>query len=143
MQKHSLVIDFSDQQKKRDFMNRVAGLRGLWEVNLKERAFIRSLKSNDYYWAAIVKGLELCMQAQGETWSKDKCHKHLKRKCGLKEESQIVNIATGDIEIVTFDKSTSAYVSEEMNAYIERCRIFLHDFFCYDVPDQDIFLMGY
>jgi len=141
MQKHSLVIDFSDQSKKREHMQRIAGLKGLWEIKMKERSFIRSLRSNDYYWAAIVEGLVQCMLAQGEVWDKDDAHEQLKRKCGLKCEKQMTNVVTSEIEVSTLDKSTSKYTVEEMSAYIERCRIFLHDFFGYDVPDQDIFEM--
>ncbi len=141
MQKHSLIIDFSDQLKKREFMQKIAGLRGLWEIKLKERSFVRSLRSNDYYWAAIVDGLIQCMIDQGEVWDKDFAHERLKDKCGLKDNKFMTNVVTSEIESFSVVRSTTTYSAQEMSEYIERCRIFLHDFFSYNVVDQDIFGM--
>jgi hypothetical protein len=133
----SFVIDFSDLSQKRNFMQQIGGMRGLWEVRLQQRKVKRTLNQNDYYWAAVVQPFVDEMNKQGCQDDEQSCHEEFQRQF-LSSKEQYVNTVTGEILFKPKIRSTSDLSIEEFSAYIEKCAQFLAETFGYVVIPSEI-----
>lgn len=90
----------------------------------------RSNRQNAYYWAVIVKSYQIgALEAWGEYKSSDDCHADLKANCLVTER---LNEATG--QIIRTIGSTTENATQEQEAYHDRCRALIHEFFGINVP---------
>lgn len=128
MTAHSLVVDFSNIVQKRDFMQRIGSLSGLWEFRFKQRKLVRTKNQNDYYWAAIVEPFRLAQEAQGESDTKEECHQALALMF-LRESKEYTSTVSGEIKKSIKIRSTTDLKIDEFSAYIEKCSKFLAEFF--------------
>lgn len=93
----------------------------------------RSARQNSYYWACIVEAARRGMAAQ---WQRrlqdvepDDVHKWLSAQCN---GSEIANESSG--EITRVPHSTKKHDTAEANAYHDRCRATIQDWFKTSVP---------
>lgn len=90
----------------------------------------RSNKQNAYYWAVVVKSYQAgALEAWGEYKSAEACHDDLKANCLYTE---VINEATG--QIIRTIGSTCENGTAEQEAYHDRCRALIFDYFNIIVP---------
>lgn len=120
------VLNFDDLQTKRQFMQGVQQLTGLWEVQMKPRRFTRSLSQNAYWWCAVVN--PFCNWLRNE-WADssiepEQAHEMLKRKIlGTKD---LVNKKTG--EVIEITPSSRTLDSKEFGELIDKSAAWLAEF---------------
>lgn len=126
MKNESLVLNLSDLDTRRRLMQKIGGLSGLWEVNLKERKRTRSLDANRYYFVACVQPFAAWLsEIYGEDVDSEQAHYALSAK--VLGTDAVVDKETGDI-IAEFPRRTRTMDTWEFSDYIERCARFLAEF---------------
>lgn len=112
----------------REFFQENAGGRA--RIRLDRKTKIRSLAQNAYYHGVIVSSF---IQAAEEEWGKkfshDQAHEILKVNCLFEEK---VNEQTG--EIIRIPGSTTENDTFDQEAYHDRCRRLISDYFNFTVP---------
>lgn len=118
------VYDLTDIKTRRDLMQKIQGLRGLWEISIKQRKLTRSLKANAYYWAAINPVFTDWVRSEwgDPTITNEQCHELLKRQVlGVKE-------LVKDGEVLEITPTTHDMDSEEFGMFIEKATVWLAEF---------------
>lgn len=143
------ILDFSDRLAKREFLQRLAGLNGLWEITLKQRKRLVTTSQRGYYFAAVcpacARGMTEATKHYSEEfheYSKDDAHELLKHRCLPlvvgKQSRRIVSPKTGE-EIGQQYFSTADLDVREFGEYIERCKDFIYEFFGIEVLDPHLY----
>lgn len=116
----ALVLNFSDIEIKRKFIQSLGTLRGLWEVDLKPRRYIRTPRQNRYYWIAVVVPFrEWLREAYGDSWiTAEQAHEMLKDKLLSGRQGEI-----GTLPPSTTNLSTADFVK-----YVDDAAAFLAEF---------------
>ena len=128
------TIDLDNVDLKRRFRNWVGALRGTYDVEIKPRKPLRSLKQNAWYHAAVVEPFAQFLRDQDyEVCGHDECHELLKEKFLAVE---IADPLTGEV-IGRSIRSTTDLSKDEFADYCERCRAWLLDFFGIITEDPD------
>lgn len=139
MREPAELVNFSDLAQKREFMQRIQPLKGLWEIRMKERRLTRTLQANRFYFAAVVlPWRNYLREAYGDNRiSSDDAHEALKEVIlgrtetdikGLKGQKLTLGLRTRDMDIPEFSE------------YIEQCCEFLASFAGIVVLDSQLFI---
>jgi len=120
MKEPALVVNMDDAEVKRRLMQKIGGLRGLWEIDIKPRRFVRTPKQNKYYWIAVVVPFrEWLREAYGDLWiTAEQAHEMLKDKILSGKDGQI-----GELPPTTTRLNTSEFVE-----YVDTAAAFLAEF---------------
>lgn len=112
------VFDFDNSAEKRMVLERVRKLKGLHEVSIKPRRFVRSLSQNRFYWAAVVGSFaDWLSEEWGEEVKAEQAHDLLKRQ--FLPVRELVDAKTG--EVYEIPATTTNLDTEQFSAYVERC----------------------
>lgn len=120
------VLNFDNLGTKRNFMQKVQTMSGLWEISMKPRRFTRSLSQNAYYWAAVVTPFTEWLRAEwgDNSIQVEQAHELLKTKIlGTKE---LVNKQTG--EEIQITRSSKMLDTHEFGEFIEQAAAWLAEF---------------
>lgn len=121
-----VVLDLSDINVKRQLIQHINLLNGLYEVRIKPRKRTRSLDQNSYYWAAYIPGwLEWLRQTEGDP-SITSEQAHIALKCAVLDPKTVVNKSTGvavEIPPTTHDMDT-----RQFSIYLDLAAKFLAEF---------------
>lgn len=130
------LVNFDDLPQKRQFLQGVQGLSGLWEVTLKQRKYTRSLSQNAYWWVAVVQPFSEWLTSEwGEPVELEQAHELLKHKIlGTKE---LVNKSTG--ETIEITRSSRQLDTKEFGDFIEEAAQWLAQFTGIVVLPPEIF----
>jgi len=120
MKEPALVLNMDDPEIKRRLMQQIGALKGLWELDLKPRRFIRSAKANRYYWIAVVIPFrEWLREAYGDSWiTAEQAHEMLKDKL----------LAGRKGELGELPPTTTRLTSDEFAKYVDDAAAFLAEF---------------
>lgn len=115
-----VVLNMDDPEVKRRLMRQIGGLKGLWEVELKPRKFIRTVRQNRYYFAAVVVPFrEWLREAYGDSWiTAEQAHEMLKDRLLSAPQGEL-----GPLPPSTANLSTTDFVK-----YVDDAAAFLADF---------------
>lgn len=120
------IVDMDDVPTKRQFMQAVQTMTGLWEIQMKQRRFTRSLNQNRYYWSAVVTPFtEWLRKEWGDNDVQlEQAHELLKHKIlGARE---LVNKKTGDVIEIT--RSSRTLDTTEFGEFIDKAAAWLAEF---------------
>ncbi|HWT01153.1 MAG TPA: hypothetical protein VN256_12970 [Pyrinomonadaceae bacterium] len=121
-----MLLNLSNINAKRQLIQHINLLSGLYEVSIKRRKRNRSLNQNSYYWAAFIPGwLEWLRREEGDS-SITAEQAHIALKCAVLGSKVITNKSTGeaiDVPPTTRDMNTT-----EFNNYLESAAKFLAEF---------------
>lgn len=112
-----ILINFDDHASKLDFIRRAGRLKGVWEVQFQRPTKPRTLKSNRYYFVAVIgEALYYFRDTQGEpSITSTEAHTMLKiQVLGITER---VNKETGQVMLSVPD--THTMTQEEFNNYVD------------------------
>jgi hypothetical protein len=120
------VLNMDDLKVKRDLMQFVGSLKGLWEVKFKVRKRTRSLDANRYYFVAVVSPFcQWLRENEGDpTITTEQAHIAL--KCAVLDTKRIVNKESG--LVIELPPSTHDMDTEQFSIYIEMAAKFLAEF---------------
>lgn len=120
------IIDLSNRDDKRRLMTSIGAMSGLYEVTIKPKRNLRSLRQNAYYWSCVAAPLAQYLSAQDyNITTPDEAHEVLKAKFLA---VSIVNKSTGEVFGKRVRSSTELTTTEFWD-YVERSRAWLLDFF--------------
>ncbi len=137
-----MAIELSvNTNEAREYGNLLAVVRGLKDTGKKKVRITedrpgRSNPANRYYYGCVVVALQEFLLSQGESLTNDQCHSILKRKNLAHLVRQIHNPETGELvdEVLP---SITGLNDKEFGEYIERCIVWLEEFFGVEVPPPD------
>lgn len=110
------LINFDDLAQKRQFMQGVQVLKGLWEVSLKQRKQRRSLDQNAYWHSAFVEPFREWVESEwGESIDHDQAHETLK----------LAVMDIDRVEGIAIMPSTKKLDTGEFSAFLEKAAQFL------------------
>lgn len=119
------VFDMDNPAEKRMVLERIRKLRGLQQIDIKSRRFVRSLSANRFYWVAVVGSLtDHLSEEWGETVKPEQAHEHLKRM--FLPPRELVNKQTG--EVMELPATTTTLDTAEFSEYVDRCTKWLGEF---------------
>lgn len=126
-----MVLNFDDIETKRRFIQKVTVLKGLWEVELKPRRFVRTPRQNRYYWIGVVIPFrEWLREAYGDSWiTAEQAHEMLKDKLLTGRPGEL-----GDLPPSTTQLSTADFAK-----YVDDAAMFLAEFCGVVVIPPEIF----
>lgn len=126
-----LVLNFDDIEIKRRFIQSLGALKGLWEVDLKPRRFVRTSRQNRYYWVAVVVPFrEWLREAYGDSWiTAEQAHEMLKDKL----------LSGRQGELGPLPPSTALLNTADFVKYVDDAAAFLAEFCEVVVIPPDIF----
>lgn len=125
------VLNLDDVEIKRRLIQQITTLRGLWEVELKPRRFVRTLRQNKYYWIGVVIPFrEWLREAYGDSWiTAEQAHEMLKDRL----------LSGQDGEIGVLPPSTTKLSTAEFAKYVDDAAAFLAEFCSIVVIPPEIF----
>jgi hypothetical protein len=129
-----IVVNFSDADRKRDFMFRLAALRDRWKITLEKCGPRRSIKSNQRYWAAVIPTFQRFMQQHGQYFTKEEIHEFALQKFASRA---VVNPLTGDVLSVIGQRS-SKMNQERFIKFVEDFEGWMVDVFGLVVPEVEM-----
>jgi hypothetical protein len=129
-----LLMNLDVTDNKRRLMSAIGTLSGWYDVEVKPKRPLRSLRQNSWYHGSIVPALARYLQEQDyENCSESFCHALLKAKFLSRD---FVDHRTGDV-IARATGSTAKLTTDQFSLYCDRCRHWLQDFFNIVVPDPE------
>lgn len=94
----------------------------------------RSDRENRYYWGIVVKYAVNCLsESSGEKYTDKKAHEKLKEECNGKTVI-VTSRLTGEQRYEKVGLSTKDLSTVDFEAYLERCRLFLNEWYGVYVP---------
>ncbi len=125
------VLNFDDIEVKRRFIQQIGSMKGLWQVDLKPRRFVRTSRQNRYYWVAVVLPFrEWLRDAYGDSWiTAEQAHEMLKDRLLTHRDGQL-----GELPPSTACLDTADFVK-----YVDDAAGFLATFCEIVVIPPDIF----
>jgi hypothetical protein len=120
------VVNMDDVPTKRRFMQKVQGMTGLWEIQMKPRKLVRSLNQNAYYFVAVVTPFTEWLRSEwGDNGIQvDQAHEILKQK--ILGTHEIINKKTG--ESIEITRSSRVLDTAEFGEFIEKAAAWLAEF---------------
>jgi hypothetical protein len=119
-------IDFDDTSRKRNFMNWIGRLKGLYELRIEPRRDIRTTAQNRLWWSQVVEPFyEFLKDQDYEIVDPEQAHSLLKEKF---LRVPVVNKGTGE-EIGWRTRSTTELTVEEFSDLVERSTVWLAEMF--------------
>jgi hypothetical protein len=93
----------------------------------------RTGNQNRYYWGVVIKAfVDGTAEEWGDPVSAEEAHDFLKEKFNFSEH---INEDTG--EAIRIPRSTADISTVEFTQYIERCRLFIEEWFHIEIPDPE------
>lgn len=128
--RHGLHVDRHLMNLYTELEEKAQGKRVRVRIRINVVRARRSIPQNRYYWAVVC---NLCAKGMTMQWgrpvSAEEAHEVLKRECNGRD---IINRNTG--EIVRSGQSTAELTKGEWEEYMDRCRVWIHDWFEIIVP---------
>ncbi len=126
-----LVLNFDDIEVKRQVIQKIGLLKGLWEFDLKPRRFVRTPRQNRYYWVGVVIPFrEWLREAYGDSWiTAEQAHEMLKERLLTGPRGEL-----GELPPSTTRLSTGEFVK-----YVDDAAAFLAEFCGVVVIPPDLF----
>lgn len=120
------LVNFDVLAEKRQLLESIRHMTGLWEVSIKQRKFTRSLSQNSYYWSAFIPSwLSWLREHYGDpSISAEQAHIALKEAVLGKKE--LINEKTGQVIEIIPDSHTLD--TEEFGVFLDKAAHFLADF---------------
>lgn len=121
-----MVLDMSDLTTKRQVMEKIRTMQGLWEIRLKPRRLTRTLSQNAYYFVAVCQPFAEWLKQEwaDNSISVDQAHELLKHKIlGTRE---LINKQTG--EVIEITRSSRALDTAEFGEFIDKAAAWLAEF---------------
>lgn len=111
----SIIITISDKTLHREFR-------------------LRTPAENRYYWGVIIKHAVACFtECDGFAYTPEEAHERLKLECNYTYVEQ-TNHRSGEVVSVKVAKSTKDLSTIEFEMYLEKCRLFINEWFGVYVP---------
>lgn len=121
------TIDFSDLGQKKKLLSQIGTLNGFYEIEIQPRRKLRSHEANRYYWGFVVAPFAEFLSEQDVCRvSSEEAHVILKVK--ILGPVVIANPLTGEV-VGEVPANTHDMTTAQFHDYVERCRVWLADFF--------------
>lgn len=134
MNEHEQIIDLSNRDAKRQLMQAIGAKLGLWRLSMREHKPRRSLKSNAYYWSAVVPTFQAFMREHGQFFDKDQVHEFfLQTHAAL----NVVDPLTGEV-LSVIGKRSSQMDQDEFSAFVNAAVGWMSDRFGIIVPEPEL-----
>ena len=124
-------MNLDDPNVRRNLLNRIASMNGIYEVSLKPRRNTRSSRANRYYWGVVVQAFYDFLRDQEETVTDaEMAHVELKRSILGTKAVALRGGITARILKTTHDMDSAQFAD-----YIERARTWLASKLDIQTPD--------
>lgn len=130
----ALVLNMDDPEVKRRLMVQISTLKGLWELDLKPRKLVRTIKQNKYYWVAVVAPFRDWLREEyGDSWITGN-QAHLMLATRILGEGRETSL--GVLPPTTTNLNTAEFAE-----YVDKTAAWLAEFTGIVVIPSDLFLL--
>ncbi len=120
------LVNFDNLPEKRQVLNAIQNLSGLYEVSIKQRKLTRSLSQNSYYWSAFIPSWLTWLRENYGDPSISAEQAHIALKEAVMGKKELLNEKTGKVIAIVPDSHTLD--TEEFGIYLDNAAHFLAEF---------------